>query len=641
MKQIKSRKILKRILCTVFLLTFIFNSPDGAIYPYGMEYSSKEAVSGNALGYTDKAVYLSEGTYNSLNEADKSFYMEYCGVVDTFVRNNLDTSGFVAATDEDGFLIVSLILDTEGYFGEGTDDSISCTDESDLCCLKFNDAKEGYSAVYCENLQYIDFDNISLYNKNTNSYDSDMESGDMRTESFNTIMPDEYWFYNQLSDTGKEAYEAIARDIVENKGYSFSFKADSVLDSYGGYDAMNAYESTYPETFDFWDRSLKGTIGKDKDKNYYVNVTKGTAYFDLQPSPFWSVALQKEADEKIDTIALDADSYAREYYPYDYEYGVVEYVDNYICDNAYYNYNGTYSDYKGTEEYYYCHSIFGTVLNGYGVCESYALATSRVLDRLGIVNQYVVGKSDGGGHAWVHVKMKDGLFYLLDTTYDDSETGSSRKYRLTAGDSRHKPHGRGCGWTGTSVKSFKSFDFYDLSEYDYDYLKNCKQITMVKGSKLLTDMSKYEWTVKRKKIASLSKKNKLSALKTGTTLITNNTTGEEYYLNVVDKAKKLGLHTKQGTFSSDVISKNLLVGENYNFTLKLKRKAGSTMTAEILDNKIHDFLTCSESKGLAEVTGYKINGDEIKLSIKVLGAGKTKLKVKCMGKTANIKLVIK
>ena len=60
----------------------------------------------------------------------------------------------------------------------------------------------------------------------------------------------------------------------------------------------------------------------------------------------------------------------------------------------------TYYSQRKTAEYFYCHSCYGILLKGYGVCQSYALAMTRLLDAAGIRNMYVVGTGNGGGHAW-------------------------------------------------------------------------------------------------------------------------------------------------------------------------------------------------------------------------------------------------
>ena len=75
------------------------------------------------------------------------------------------------------------------------------------------------------------------------------------------------------------------------------------------------------------------------------------------------------------------------------------------------------------------HNIIGVLLNGFGVCESYAKTYQMLLNYCGIENIYAWGYA-GEAHAWNLVKFEDG-WYWCDLTWDDTPEfmfGVSHRY---------------------------------------------------------------------------------------------------------------------------------------------------------------------------------------------------------------------
>ena len=94
------------------------------------------------------------------------------------------------------------------------------------------------------------------------------------------------------------------------------------------------------------------------------------------------------------------------------EYQKVKVINNWLICNAHYDYT------------YAANDAAGVLIQGVGVCESYARAAQKLLDKAGIENMYLRGTADngtGGGfqdHAWNLVKV-NGSWYHLDTTWND------------------------------------------------------------------------------------------------------------------------------------------------------------------------------------------------------------------------------
>ena len=64
------------------------------------------------------------------------------------------------------------------------------------------------------------------------------------------------------------------------------------------------------------------------------------------------------------------------------------------------------------------HTAKGALLKKIAVCDGYAHAYKMIMDKLKIPCKFVVGSSDGIGHAWNMVKLS-GKWYHVDVTFDD------------------------------------------------------------------------------------------------------------------------------------------------------------------------------------------------------------------------------
>ena len=93
------------------------------------------------------------------------------------------------------------------------------------------------------------------------------------------------------------------------------------------------------------------------------------------------------------------------------EYDAALWLHDWLTHNAYY------------DEPMTIHTPEGVLLQGTGVCESYALAYHMLLHEYGIDSIYATGYSRGELHAWVLVKI-DGEWTYVDPTWDDPSGGT-------------------------------------------------------------------------------------------------------------------------------------------------------------------------------------------------------------------------
>lgn len=90
----------------------------------------------------------------------------------------------------------------------------------------------------------------------------------------------------------------------------------------------------------------------------------------------------------------------------------VKFVNNYLADQAAYDYNG-----EGTRS---PHTPVKIYKENLGVCQAYAIFAYDLLKGLGIDNYLLSGDANGGLHLWNVLKDENGNVVHLDTTWNDA-----------------------------------------------------------------------------------------------------------------------------------------------------------------------------------------------------------------------------
>ena len=471
------------------------------------------------------------------------------------------------------------------------------------------------------------------------------------TAQISSILPTEGYFYNQLTAAQRKYYDAAkARFLSGNNSFSYigpyqNFNWEPVCH------AVSALVLTYPDKMDW--AAKPGNI--HMKYTYRRGSSTANMVFTLDKSKYYSGTLNSKAKTQIQTLANAAQQYAIEQYPQAPVYGIITYFDDWICANNYYNYTGTETITNKTPNetrkiYYYCHSAYGILLNGYGVCESYAKAMSRLLDAIGIPNTYVVGDA-GGGHAWNYVQMPDGNWYMVDSTWNDNGL-STKEYLLVPDDGVHKP--TGTGWTNERTK----FKFPTLAAVRYE--PNLETIAFTKQSidlkpKETIDLMLNDgdfvknapktWTSSNSKVAKVSSKGKITAVAPGTATITLAAAGMTTTCEVsVDQVKSLVSSNTNKT--SDTISFGMINGQKADAkTVVLNVNMGnSPHTAEWMRNnqalEAPNITYTNKKVNVAQASVEGIRGNQMILHIQPMTVGTTTVKVAFAGKTASIKVAV-
>ena len=101
-------------------------------------------------------------------------------------------------------------------------------------------------------------------------------------------------------------------------------------------------------------------------------------------------------------------------------------INDYICDNAVYDDAAcenaeSYDFYNVDKEFYDSFTAYGILINGVGVCASYAADFKLLADAAGLESRIVTGMLEGSSpHAWNKVKI-DGQWCIVDATNNDSD----------------------------------------------------------------------------------------------------------------------------------------------------------------------------------------------------------------------------
>ncbi len=552
--------------------------------------------------------------------------------------NNADSDDKGAESDD--------VSDTEG-FGE--------TEVSD----KFEEVVEENGFV-SENVELAE------------SYTAAADAREISLNELDTLHSNQNYFKKQLSSKEQVFYEAGEKIWVDEKA------ADTSTDEYVGYifpskmliygtawenalvNSISALVDSYPNSFNWMDL---GCYPQPLQAHMEYKNGNGTYETYLAKSPYYQSGLETQADQKVQSLVDAAVSYAVANYPANPTYGIIEYFDNWICENNEYNWDGTDSNKMDTDTYFYCHSAYGILLKGYGVCESYALAMTRLLDRAGIKNLYVVGDADTGdgvgGHAWNYVQMPDNKWYLLDSTWNDSENKSNKMWLLKSDDGMHMA-------TGKRFNEGKKFKFEKLSTTDYPIPEGSAIILKPKQKYSMSVKDSYyskmvtEWSSSDSNIVAVDKDGQLTAgknpgnvtikakLRNGSSCnISVRVSNYKVSKLVFSNGKTSYTETKDYTKAElDNNYKYLTEDEkiNYNsFDITISVNQGDPdINAEELQKYagVSPTITLPKTSVVA-VSDPIVEGNTIKFSLLPYSIGKSKITVKFGGKSASYTINVK
>ena len=184
--------------------------------------------------------------------------------------------------------------------------------------------------------------------------------------------------------------------------------------------AFDAFCYDYPEAF--WLGRVKYTYGISFSGSggIYTGTIKAVTVVpeEKYPGAFGEIgAFQSAVSAAVSRIQTALQGKTDRYY-------VLKAIHDYICSRVEYGEND-----------YDAHTAAGVFIkNNQVVCEGYAKAFRILAKKFGIDSPLIVGTAISGGnqeaHMWNYVQMEDGVWYLVDTTWDDQKSGIVYTYFL-------------------------------------------------------------------------------------------------------------------------------------------------------------------------------------------------------------------
>ena len=222
------------------------------------------------------------------------------------------------------------------------------------------------------------------------------------------------YYYDQIDPVAQVLYDAAMNlDFGENQTVSvFKFSDYPQIDRNNIVDSMQPFLRQLVETlghespWTYWFDADVKTLYEYNETELTVTATYELNHFyDEDPNPDYSI------QNVINSIEPDTSS----------RYMTVLWLHNYVCNNLSY-----YPDkpIPGTTDIRSIYTAFAG--NHVVVCEGYAKAFKVLCDKYSIPCILVTGmgvSSEGSEpHMWNMVQMEDGLWYIVDCTWDDQST---------------------------------------------------------------------------------------------------------------------------------------------------------------------------------------------------------------------------
>lgn len=247
-----------------------------------------------------------------------------------------------------------------------------------------------YAFYQCENLSYI------VFAGNTQIVDNSMIS---RCESLTSIVAPE---------GSKESRFAEKKGLRVFRNDRPTFGQRTMRQIKGSTDRLTLYNNVDPIRWRSSKKSIVSVSSSGKIKCRRKGSAKIIATVNGKEYPLTVRVEEKSMDERITQIiraTIKKGMSTRE---------KIKAVHDWMIQNVKYD----YENYKKGNVPEISHTAKGALLRGIAVCDGYSEAFQKIMNRLGIPCQVIIGEADGGGHAWNKVKIGRKWRYI-DVTFDD------------------------------------------------------------------------------------------------------------------------------------------------------------------------------------------------------------------------------
>lgn len=275
-------------------------------------------------------------------------------------------------------------------------------------------------------------------------------------------------FGEQLSGNSLSVYNYLKNIKTNTKSMSMLLNTAITFKSKTSAPTETELKPVYAEITRFTQMAVDA-YSRDYPENFWLDIDNSVYNFTYWGNPVsdgyqWKITL-------LTYTPATKTEYASSLSAHEYKFNKTVEIFKVSGDTTYEKVKSIYTAICSStvyKEQKYCYDAYGSLVNGYAVCSGYAKAFKMICDRENIPCVLVSGESvDNNGkrdsHMWNLVKMDDGKWYCVDTTWGDSDkviydyllTGTDEKLSVlnnrTFGAS-HIPSG---DFSETGVFSFK------------------------------------------------------------------------------------------------------------------------------------------------------------------------------------------
>lgn len=240
----------------------------------------------------------------------------------------------------------------------------------------------------------------------------------------------ETYYYNQLNDSAKKFYNAFSKmnqDNIFKSGNSYNLLANNVITveqikaSQNGNDQLlkdfgagrDAYFLDNPQLFYIDFDKITISISTKGDE-YIANIDAGR-----DSSYFMAGFTKSNIETAINTYNTKINELKTQLNSVNDIVEKIKLANTIICDRTTYSFEGDGSEIHKSQ----IRTPYGSLVNGYAVCEGYARTFKALMDTQNIQCLEIVGYvyDDNGNlepHAWNYVNLNN-KWYFVDCTYND------------------------------------------------------------------------------------------------------------------------------------------------------------------------------------------------------------------------------
>jgi len=312
------------------------------------------------------------------------------------------------------------------------------------------------------------------------------ETEPAETEGISVVVPDApeepILYYDQLSAEEQKIYNVVYAGLVSGEK---SFRFEGV--PYDAYYAM-CYRVICAITYDhpelFWVQ-----CGYRFTETHTLFEKNGDVDVEFIYYSYWEYSLDKK--QKIQALENAANAVAAQASQYGTDYERIQFVHDYLVENACYDFDGLNEYYKSMHDSAceYIFSAYGCLVNGKTVCSGYAKAFQMIMQKLGYNCLYVVGDA-GEAHAWNCIFIED-EGYFLDVTWDDPDfeyDEPAYEYFCITSESLAKTHTLDQEFTipECTAEELNYFLYNGYRMDTYDFRKVCEVVEKQKGQHIIS-----------------------------------------------------------------------------------------------------------------------------------------------------------